>query len=111
MPSLPQPLLHAQLQLPLQLRTRLLAMDKIAEPTSHATFPAIESTARLSEIRHGRKLAIDGAGGVPAGVEGVTGGLRRVLIFEARVDIADEVCGAYIRLAILFTMTLVKSSP
>ncbi len=68
-------------------------MDEIAEAAAHAAFAAVEAAARFAEIRHGGELAVDGAGGVPARVEGVAGLLGRVFVFEARVDVADEVCG------------------
>lgn len=86
-----QPLLRPQLQLPLQLRTRLLAMYEIAEAAANTAFAAVEPTARFPEIGHGRQLAVDGAGGVPAAVERVAGRLRRVFVFEARVHVADEI--------------------
>ena len=66
-------------------------MNEIAEPAPHASFPAIQPTARLPEVRHGAELAVDGARGVPARVERVAGFLRRVFVFEARVDVADEI--------------------
>lgn len=86
----PQPLLRTQLQLPIQLITRILPMDEIAEPASHAPLPAIEPTTRLAEIGDGRELAVDGARGVPARVEGVAGFLRRVFVLEACVDVTDK---------------------
>ena len=92
MPPHPQPLLRPQLQFPLQLRTRLLAMDEIAEPAPHASFPAVEAATGFSEIGDGGQLAVDGARGVPAAVKGVAGLLGRVFVFEAGVDVADEVC-------------------
>ena len=64
-------------------------MYEIAEPASHAPFSAVQPTARFSEIGHGAELAVDGARSVPARIEGLTGFLRRVFIFEARVDVAD----------------------
>ena len=64
-------------------------MDEIAESASHASFPAIEPAACFAEICDGRQLAVDGARGVPAGVKGVAGFLRRVFVFEACVDVAD----------------------
>ena len=75
-------------------------MDEIAEPASHASLPAIQPTARFSEVGHGRELAVDGARGVPAGIEGVAGGLRGVFVFEARVDVADEVCSGHVKSAL-----------
>lgn len=68
-------------------------MDEIAEAAAHAAFAAVEAAARFAEIRDRGELAVDGAGGVPARVEGVAGLLGRVFVFEARVDVADEVCG------------------
>lgn len=65
-------------------------MDEIAEPASNTSLSAIEPTTGLAEIGDGRELAVDGARGVPAGVEGVAGFLGRVLVFEACVDVADE---------------------
>ncbi len=91
-PPLPQPFLRPQLQLPIQLRTRLLPVYEVAKPAPHAPFPAIEPTARFSEIGDGGKFAVDGPGGVPATVEGVAGLLRRVFVLEARVDVADQIC-------------------
>lgn len=88
---LPQPLLRTELQLLIQLIARLLPMDEVAEAAPHAAFPAVEPAARFSEVRHGGEFAVYGAGGVPAGVEGVAGGLGGVLVFEAGVDVADEI--------------------
>ncbi len=70
-------------------------MDEIAEAAPHAPFPAVEPAAGLAEIGHGGELAVDGAGGVPARVERVAGLLRGILVFEARVDVADEICSSH----------------
>lgn len=51
---LPQPLLSTKLNLPIQLRTRLLAMNEIAKATSHASLARVQPTARFSEIGDGR---------------------------------------------------------
>ena len=67
-------------------------MYEIAETASHAPFPAVEPTARFPEISHGTELAVDGPRGVPARIEGVAGFLGRVFVFEAGVDVADEIC-------------------
>lgn len=67
-------------------------MYEIAEPAPHAPLAAVEPAARFAEIGDGGKFAVDGAGGIPATVEGVAGFLRRVFVFEARVDVADEIC-------------------
>lgn len=66
-------------------------MDEVTEPATDAPLAAVQPTARLAEVRHGRQLAVDGARGVPARVEVVAGGLRRLLVLEAAVDVADEV--------------------
>ena len=64
-------------------------MDEIAEATPDTAFPAIEPATCFPEVRDGGELAVYGAGGVPAAVEGVAGGLGRVFVFEAGVDVAD----------------------
>jgi hypothetical protein len=64
-------------------------MNEIAEPASNTTFPTIKSATCFAEIGDGRELAVDGARGVPAGIEGVAGFLRGVFVFEARIDVAD----------------------
>lgn len=66
-------------------------MDEIAEPASDTSFSAVEPTAGFAEIGDGRELAVDGARGVPAGIESVAGFLGRVFVLEACVDIADEI--------------------
>jgi len=91
-PTLPQPLLRAQLQLPLQLGARILAMYEVAEAAAHAALARVQAAARLAEVGHGRELAVDGARGVPPAVERVAGLLRRVLVLEARVHVADQIC-------------------
>lgn len=64
-------------------------MYEIAKATAHTPFARVESTAGLAEVRHWRQLAVDGPRRIPAAVEGVAGFLRRVFIFEARVDVTD----------------------
>lgn len=64
-------------------------MDEIAKATTDTPFAAVEAAAGFAEIGHGREFAVDGAGGVPAAVEGVARGLGRIFVFEARVDVAD----------------------
>lgn len=65
-------------------------MNEIAEPASDTAFPTIQSAAGLAEIGDRAELAVDGARGVPAGVERVAGFLRRVFVLEAGVDVANE---------------------
>ena len=84
-----QPLLRRYRQFPVQLRARLLAMYEITKAAAYTALAGIEPTAGLPEIRHGREFAVDGAGGVPARVEGVAGALRAVFVFEAGVDVSD----------------------
>ncbi len=85
-----QPLLGAELQLPLQLRTGFLSVDEVAEPSSDTALSRIQSTTGLSEIRHGRKFAVDGPGGIPPAVKRVTRRLRRILVFESRINVANK---------------------
>lgn len=66
-------------------------MDEVAEAAAHTALAAVEATARLTEVRDGAQLAVDGARGVPAAVEVVAGLLRRLLVLEAGVDVADQV--------------------
>lgn len=49
-----QPFFRGKLQLPIKLLAGLLAVDEIAESTSHTPFAAIQSAACFSEIRDGR---------------------------------------------------------
>lgn len=66
-------------------------MNEIAEASPDTAFAAVQTTAGFSEIGDGGELAVDGARGVPAAVEGVAGLLGRVFVLEARVDVADEI--------------------
>ena len=86
-----QPLLRTQLQLPLQLGTRVLPMNKIAEATSDTSFPTVQPTTGFAEIGYGRELAVDGTCCVPARVKRVAGFLRRVFILETCIDVANEI--------------------
>lgn len=87
-----QPLLGAKGQVAVQLLARVLAVNKVAEAAADAALARVEAAAGLAEVGDGAELAVDGAAGVPAGVELVAGLLRGFLVFEARVDVADEVC-------------------
>lgn len=64
-------------------------MYEIAEAAPHAPFAAVEPAARFAEVGDGGELAVDGARGVPARVEGVAGFLGGVFVFEACIDVAD----------------------
>lgn len=66
-------------------------MYEVAEAAADAALARVEAAAGLAEVGDGAELAVDGAAGVPAGVELVAGGLGRVLVLEAGVDVADEV--------------------
>jgi len=86
-----QPFLGTQLQLPVQVIAWVFPVDEIAESSSHASFATIQSTAGFPEIGDWAEFTVDGAGGVPAGVEGVAGFLSTVFVLETRVDVADEI--------------------
>jgi hypothetical protein len=70
-------------------------MYEVAEAAAHATLAAVETAAGLAEVGDRGELAVDGAAGVPARVQGIAGFLGVVFIFEARVYVADEVCGKW----------------
>lgn len=91
-PPRPQKFLRRQLQFPIQTPAWLFAVYEVAEPTPHAALPAVEPTTRFSEVGHGGQFAVDGPRGVPARIERVAGFLGGVFVFEARVDVADEIC-------------------
>ena len=64
--SLLQPLARAHVQLAIQLGTRFLAMDEVAEAAADTALAAVEATAGLAEIGDGRQFAVVGSAGVPA---------------------------------------------
>lgn len=66
-------------------------MDEIAESAPHTALTAIKTTTGFPEIRHGTQLAVNGPRGVPAAVEVVAGLLRRLLVLEARIHVANQV--------------------
>lgn len=101
-----QPLPRAHVELALKLRAGFLAVDEVAEAATDASFARVEAAARLAEVGHGGQLAVDGAPGVPAGVERVACLLRILLILEAHVHVADEVCGLLVRYSISMTVPL-----
>ncbi len=90
-PSKSQPLLRTQLNLPIQLRTRILPMDEIAETTTDTSLPTIQSAAGFAEVGDGRELAVDRARSVPSRVQGVASFLRGIFVLEAGVDVADKI--------------------
>lgn len=94
-PSIPsaflQPLLRAQCQVPVELVARIFAVNKVAKAAAHASLATIKPAARLAEVGDGTKLAVDGPGSVPATVKVVAGLLSRLLVLEARIDVADQV--------------------
>jgi len=65
-------------------------MNEIAESTSHTSLSTIQSATGFAEIGDRAELAVDGARGVPAGVECVAGFLGAVFVLETRIDITDE---------------------
>lgn len=86
-----QPLLRAQLQLAVQLITRVLAVDEVAEAAAHTALAAVQPAAGLAEIGDGRQLAVDGARGVPARVQRIACLLRAVFVLESRVHVSDQI--------------------
>lgn len=86
-----QPLLHAQFQLALQVLARLLAVDEITEPAAHAPFARVESTARLTKIRHGTQLAVYRSRRIPPRIQRVARRLRIFFVFEARIHISNKI--------------------
>lgn len=71
-------------------------MNEITKPPSHTPFAAVEAAAGFAEIGDRGEFAVDGTSGVPARVEGVAGELGGIFVFEAGVDVADEVCFFFI---------------
>jgi hypothetical protein len=67
-------------------------VDEVAETAADATLAGVQATTGLAEVCDGTELAVDGATGVPAGVELIAGFLGGVFVFEAGVDVADKVC-------------------
>jgi hypothetical protein len=90
--TLLKPLAGAHVEIAIELRAGLLAMDEVAEAAADAALARVEAAARLAEVGDGRQLAVDGAARVPAAVERVTGLLAVLLVLEAHVDVADEIC-------------------
>lgn len=86
-----EPLLGGEHELAVELGRGVLAVDEVAEAAADAALARVEAAAGLAEVGDGAELAVDGAAGVPAAVELVAGGLGRVLVLEAGVDVADEV--------------------
>jgi len=67
-------------------------MYEVAEAAADAALARVEATAGFAEVGYGGEFAVDGAAGVPARVEGIAGFLRVFFVFEAYVDVADEIC-------------------
>ena len=86
-----QPFLRAELELAVEFRARLLAMDKVAEPAAHAALATVQPAARLAKVGDGREFAVYRPCRVPARIERVAGLLGRVFVFEACVHVAYQV--------------------
>lgn len=86
-----KPLLSGEKELALEVGRGVLAVDEVAEAAADAALAAVEAAAGLAEVGDGAQLAVDGPSGVPARVELVAGALGRVLVLEARVDVAHQV--------------------
>ena len=89
--ALSQPLLRRKLQLSVQLRRRLLAVNEVAETAAHTSIAAVQPATCLPEVRNRAQLAIDRPSCVPPAVQALTRGLCRILVLEARVHVADKV--------------------
>lgn len=68
-------------------------MNEIAEAATHTSLATIKATTSFAEIGDRGQFAVDRATGVPAGVERVAGFLAVFFVFEAYVDVTDEICG------------------
>lgn len=66
-------------------------MYEVAETAAYTALATVQTAARLAEVGDGRELAVDGACGIPARVEVVTGFLRAVFVLESCVNVANEV--------------------
>ena len=86
-----EPLLRAESYIAIQFVARVLAVDEVTEAAADATFARVEAAARLTEVCDGAQLAVDRTTGVPARVKLVASFLGRVFVFEASVDVADEI--------------------
>lgn len=86
-----EPLARAHVQLAIQLGARFLAMYEIAESSAHTSLTAIQATTGFAKIGDGREFAVNRATRVPAGVERVAGLLAVLFVFEAHVNVADEI--------------------
>ena len=75
-----------------EFRRSKTEMHEVTE-TSAVTFTVLVlTTACFAEIRHGREFAVYRAAGVPAAVQCIASFLGVFLVFEADVDVADEIC-------------------
>lgn len=66
-------------------------MDEVAESAAHTSLATIESAASLAEVRHGTELGVDGPSCVPPAVQALACRLRRILVLESRIHVADQV--------------------
>ena len=66
-------------------------MYEVAESSSDASLTTVQSTTGFSEVGDRGELAVDRACRIPPGVEGVAGLLSGVFVFEAGVDVTNEV--------------------
>lgn len=65
-------------------------MYKVTETSADTSLSTIESATSLSEICNRAEFAVDGSCSIPAAVQVIAGLLRRVLVLEARIDVADK---------------------
>jgi len=101
-----QPLLHTQLQLPLQILTWFFPMDEVAESTPDTPFPRVQSTTSFSEIGNRTELAIYRSSRVPPRIERIACSLCGFFVLEPGVDVADEMVIVVITNYHLFHLTV-----
>lgn len=66
-------------------------MNEIAETPSYTALPTIKSATSFPKIRHRTQFAINRPRRIPPRIQRITSLLRRILILEARVYIANQV--------------------
>lgn len=64
-----EPLLGAELELPLQLRAGVFAVYEVTKPSTDTALARVQTAAGLAEIRHGAEFAINRPSSVPARVQ------------------------------------------
>ena len=66
-------------------------MNEVAEASPHTALPTVQPTTRLPKVRHGAQLAVHWPAGVPSTIQHVARLLRRILVLEPRIHVANQV--------------------